>query len=93
MEKLSPIEVSYALPNISGSFSRVKDANTACFSPAMPPTRLSQVFADMSSACPREIAAYGRCVLLNAEALSRGLCEREFQDLKGCFRSVRRKRR
>ena len=57
----------------------------------MPPTRLSTVFSGMTSSCPKEIAMYGRCVLLNAEALSKSLCEKEFQDLKSCFRNSRPK--
>ena len=59
----------------------------------MPTTRLSTVFAGMTSSCPKEIAMYGRCVVFNAEALNKGICEKDFQDLKHCFRNTRPKKR
>ena len=56
--------------------------------------KLGEYYAKMLAHCPQAITAYGACIkaAIDAGALERGCCEREFQTLKKCFREVRVKR-
>ena len=56
--------------------------------------KLGEYYAKMLAHCPQAITAYGACIkaAIDAGALERGCCEREFSALKKCFREVRVKR-
>jgi hypothetical protein len=52
-------------------------------------TRLGKVLKTMKSTCSVQLAAYGACVVAKAEVLDKGVCQKEFEALKACFRRVR----
>jgi hypothetical protein len=52
-------------------------------------TRLSQVFKRVKGSCGVQLAAYGACVVAKEEVLDKGVCQKEFEALKACFRRVR----
>ncbi len=56
--------------------------------------KLGEYYAKMLAHCPQAITAYGACIkaAIDAGALERGCCDREFSALKKCFREVRVKR-
>ena len=60
-----------------------------------PLPKLGEYYAKMLAHCPQAITAYGACIkaAIDAGALERGCCEREFRALKKCFREVRVKGR
>mgnify|MGYP006077986429 CR=1 FL=1 len=55
-------------------------------------TKIGRIFKGMGSSCPGELAAYGQCVIKNAEAIEKDVCSKEFEKLKKCFRKIRAKK-
>ena len=57
------------------------------------PNRMTRTFTQMKKECPNVIQKYATCVLQHQSmgTLEKNCCIDEFQDVKDCFRSVRRR--
>ena len=55
--------------------------------------RFSELFREVSTSCPVEVASYGTCLAEITTDIKKHACEQEFRNLKKCFNRALRKPR
>ncbi len=54
------------------------------------PSRINKAFTSMKTCCPAEITSYSFCITACKEdSIEKNQCQKEFDALKKCFRTVR----
>ena len=79
------------LPSRSRSIAPLGHAVRPASTAAPPsPIRFRALYAELGTACPGVLHAYGKCVADKVAAgdLGRGVCAREFAELRACSQTV-----